>query len=84
MLFRMKFCRFLGVMFRLEMMPMSNVRVTASRFVLALFMILGGFFMMFHGVFVMLRCFFVMFRSFVFCHLERSPLRSLKPHRARH
>jgi hypothetical protein len=51
MLFKMKFCRFLGVMFRLEMMPMSNVRVMASRFVLALFMTLGAFFMMFRGVF---------------------------------
>jgi len=74
MLFGMMFGRFLCMVLGLEMMPVSNVRVMGSRFVVALLILLSGFVMMFRGLLVMIGCFFVMFCAFVCRHLPSTSL----------
>lgn len=74
MLFGMMFGGFLCMVLSLEMMPVSDVCVMASRFVVALLVPLSGFLMMFSGVLMMLSCFFVMFCTFVCRHLPSTSL----------
>jgi hypothetical protein len=68
MFFRMVLSRFPGMMLRPQVMPVSDVRMMAGRFMLSLLVALGGFLMMFRGVLMMLCGFLMMFRTFVFSH----------------
>jgi hypothetical protein len=75
MFFGMMFGRFLCMMLSLDMMPVSNVRVMAGCFVVALFIVLRRLDVVFRGVLVMFGCLFVMFCAFVCRHLSRTPSR---------
>lgn len=71
------FGRLFGVMSRVQMMSVRDVRVMCGLFMLADLVMLGGFAMMARGMFVMLSRFVMVFCPFVCCH--RDPLSLISP-----
>jgi len=65
---RVVFARLLGVIRGVQMVPMRNVGVMPSLFVITGFVMFGRFTMMMRGIFMMLGCLLVMLRAFMFRH----------------
>jgi hypothetical protein len=70
MFFGVMFGRLLCMVFGMNVMPMSDVRVMARRLMFAFLIIPSRLLVMFRGVLVMFGCFFVMFCAFVCRHLQ--------------
>jgi hypothetical protein len=56
-----------GMLVRMQLMAMRDMRMMGRLFMVACFMVLGGFMMMLGGLFVMMGGLAVMFSTFVSC-----------------
>ena len=65
---RVALARFFGVIRGVHMMPVGDVGVMPSLFVVTSFVMFGRFTMMLRGKLVVLGCVLVMLRSFMFRH----------------